>query len=165
MMSGSHGSAASRSGRTLTRPHRKRGVRLTPVLKPQPPTSILMGWLPNKDGNAGSNDSSTRCERLVPPLRGPMSTLRQDSWFPIRFPVALLLMAGGFCPSCRSSASGCFPLGLTPSCRRPADPARSDLGLRDPRAAQGPPPRPALEASPSDRRTAVTCLSQDHVRG
>jgi hypothetical protein len=33
--------------------------------------------------------------RLVPPLRGPMSTLRQDSWFPVRFPVALLLIAGG----------------------------------------------------------------------
>jgi len=33
--------------------------------------------------------------RLAPPLRGPMSTLRRDSWFPIRFPVALLLIAGG----------------------------------------------------------------------
>jgi hypothetical protein len=34
-------------------------------------------------------------ERLFPPLRGPMSTLRRNSWFPIRFPLALLLIAGG----------------------------------------------------------------------
>ena len=33
--------------------------------------------------------------RLVPPLRGPMSTLQKDSWFPVRFPVALVLIAGG----------------------------------------------------------------------
>ena len=34
-------------------------------------------------------------ERLIPPLRRPMSHLRRDSWFPIRFPLALLLTAGG----------------------------------------------------------------------
>ncbi len=34
-------------------------------------------------------------ERLFPPLRGPMSTLRRDSWFPVRFPIALALITGG----------------------------------------------------------------------
>ena len=34
-------------------------------------------------------------ERLIPPLRGPMSRLRRDSWFPIRFPLAILLTLGG----------------------------------------------------------------------
>ena len=34
-------------------------------------------------------------ERLIPVLRGPMSHLRRDSWFPVRFPLALLLTAGG----------------------------------------------------------------------
>jgi hypothetical protein len=34
-------------------------------------------------------------ERLIPQLRGPMSHLRRDSWFPIRFPLALILTAGG----------------------------------------------------------------------
>lgn len=34
-------------------------------------------------------------ERLVPPLRGPISALRRNSWFPIRFPLAILLTAGG----------------------------------------------------------------------
>ena len=34
-------------------------------------------------------------ERLIPALRGPMSTLRRDSWFPVRFPLALILIAGG----------------------------------------------------------------------
>jgi hypothetical protein len=33
--------------------------------------------------------------RLIPALRRPMSTLRRDSWFPIRFPLALLLVLGG----------------------------------------------------------------------
>ncbi len=33
--------------------------------------------------------------RLVPPLRGPMVALRRDSWFPLRFPLSLLLIAGG----------------------------------------------------------------------
>lgn len=37
----------------------------------------------------------TALERLIPPLRGPMSTLRRDSWFPVRFPMALLLVVGG----------------------------------------------------------------------
>lgn len=34
-------------------------------------------------------------ERLIPPLRGPMSRLRRSSWFPIRFPLAVLLTLGG----------------------------------------------------------------------
>ena len=34
-------------------------------------------------------------ERLIPILRGPMSRLRRDSWFPVRFPLAILLTAGG----------------------------------------------------------------------
>ena len=34
-------------------------------------------------------------ERLIPPLRGPMSHLRRDSWFPVRFPLSLLLTCGG----------------------------------------------------------------------
>lgn len=33
--------------------------------------------------------------RLIPPLRGPMSTLRRSSWFPVRFPIAVLMIAGG----------------------------------------------------------------------
>ena len=50
--------------------------------------------------------------RLVPPLRGPMSTLRQDSWFPIRFPVALLLMAGGLLSFLPVLGIWMLPLGL-----------------------------------------------------
>jgi hypothetical protein len=34
-------------------------------------------------------------ERLIPQIRGPMAHLRRDSLFPIRFPLALLLTAGG----------------------------------------------------------------------
>jgi hypothetical protein len=34
-------------------------------------------------------------ERLIPQLRGPLSRLRRNSWFPIRFPLALMLTAGG----------------------------------------------------------------------
>lgn len=34
-------------------------------------------------------------ERLIPALRRPMSHLRRDSWFPIRFPLAVLLTLGG----------------------------------------------------------------------
>jgi hypothetical protein len=34
-------------------------------------------------------------ERLVPPLRGPISHLRRGSWFPVRFPLALILTTGG----------------------------------------------------------------------
>ena len=50
--------------------------------------------------------------RLVPPLRGPMSTLRQDSWFPIRFPIALLLMAGGLLSFLPVLGIWMLPLGL-----------------------------------------------------
>lgn len=50
--------------------------------------------------------------RLVPPLRGPMSTLRQDSWFPIRFPVALLLIAGGLLSFLPVLGIWMLPLGL-----------------------------------------------------
>ena len=48
----------------------------------------------------------------MPPLRGPMSTLRQYSWFPIRFPVALLLMAGGFLSFLPVLGIWMLPLGL-----------------------------------------------------
>jgi hypothetical protein len=34
-------------------------------------------------------------ERLVPPLRRPLDRLRQDRWFPIRLPLAILLTIGG----------------------------------------------------------------------
>lgn len=34
-------------------------------------------------------------ERLIPALRGPMSQLRKNSWFPIRFPLAVVLTIGG----------------------------------------------------------------------
>ena len=34
-------------------------------------------------------------ERRIPALRGPMVRLRRDSWFPIRFPLAVLLTCGG----------------------------------------------------------------------
>jgi hypothetical protein len=34
-------------------------------------------------------------ERLIPQLRGPLLHLRRDRWFPVRFPLALLLTLGG----------------------------------------------------------------------
>lgn len=51
-------------------------------------------------------------ERLIPALRGPMSTLRRDSWFPIRFPVALLLVAGGLFSFLPVLGIWMLPLGL-----------------------------------------------------
>jgi hypothetical protein len=51
-------------------------------------------------------------ERLVPPLRGPMSTLRRDSWFPVRFPVALLLITGGIFSFLPILGIWMLPLGL-----------------------------------------------------
>jgi hypothetical protein len=51
-------------------------------------------------------------ERLIPALRGPMSTLRRDSWFPIRFPVALLLIAGGLLSFLPVLGIWMLPLGL-----------------------------------------------------
>jgi hypothetical protein len=50
--------------------------------------------------------------RLAPPLRGPMSTLRRDSWFPIRFPLALLLIAGGLLSFLPILGVWMLPLGL-----------------------------------------------------
>lgn len=50
--------------------------------------------------------------RLVPALRGPMSTLRQDSWFPIRFPLALLLIVGGLLSFLPVLGIWMLPLGL-----------------------------------------------------
>jgi hypothetical protein len=50
--------------------------------------------------------------RLVPPLRAPMSTLRRDSWFPIRFPVALILIAGGLFSFLPVLGIWMLPLGL-----------------------------------------------------
>jgi hypothetical protein len=51
-------------------------------------------------------------ERLVPALRGPMSTLRRDSWFPVRFPLALLLIAGGLVSFLPVLGVWMLPLGL-----------------------------------------------------
>lgn len=51
-------------------------------------------------------------ERLFPPLRGPMSRLRQDSWFPIRFPLALILIVGGFLSFLPVLGIWMLPLGL-----------------------------------------------------
>jgi hypothetical protein len=50
--------------------------------------------------------------RLIPPLRGPMSTLRRDSWFPVRFPLALILIAGGFFAFLPVLGVWMLPLGL-----------------------------------------------------
>ena len=50
--------------------------------------------------------------RLIPPLRGPMSTLRRDSWFPVRFPLALILIAGGFFAFLPVLGIWMLPLGL-----------------------------------------------------
>ena len=51
-------------------------------------------------------------ERLIPALRGPMSTLRKDSWFPIRFPIALLLIVGGVFSFLPILGIWMLPLGL-----------------------------------------------------
>jgi hypothetical protein len=51
-------------------------------------------------------------ERLIPPLRGPMSTLRRDSWFPVRFPIALLLIVGGVFSFLPVLGVWMLPLGL-----------------------------------------------------
>jgi hypothetical protein len=50
--------------------------------------------------------------RLVPALRGPMSTLRQDSWFPVRFPMAILLIVGGLLSFLPVLGIWMLPLGL-----------------------------------------------------
>jgi len=50
--------------------------------------------------------------RLIPPLRGPMGRLRKDSWFPIRFPLALLLILGGFLGFLPVLGFWMLPLGL-----------------------------------------------------
>jgi hypothetical protein len=41
-----------------------------------------------------------------------MSTLRRDSWFPIRFPIALLLIAGGLFSFLPILGIWMLPLGL-----------------------------------------------------
>lgn len=51
-------------------------------------------------------------ERLIPPLRGPMSTLRRDSWFPVRFPMALILIVGGVFSFLPVLGVWMLPLGL-----------------------------------------------------
>jgi hypothetical protein len=51
-------------------------------------------------------------ERLFPPLRGPMSTLRRNSWFPIRFPLALVLILGGLLSFLPVFGIWMLPLGL-----------------------------------------------------
>ena len=51
-------------------------------------------------------------ERLVPGLRRPMSHLRRDSWFPVRFPAALLLILGGVFSFLPVLGFWMLPLGL-----------------------------------------------------
>jgi hypothetical protein len=51
-------------------------------------------------------------ERLIPPLRGPMSRLRRNSWFPVRFPVALVLICGGLLSFLPVLGIWMLPLGL-----------------------------------------------------
>ena len=51
-------------------------------------------------------------ERLFPPLRAPMSRIRRDSWFPIRFPVALVLIFGGLLSFLPVLGVWMLPLGL-----------------------------------------------------
>jgi hypothetical protein len=51
-------------------------------------------------------------ERLIPPLRGPMSRLRRNSWFPVRFPIALLLIFGGLLGFLPVLGLWMLPLGL-----------------------------------------------------
>lgn len=51
-------------------------------------------------------------ERLFPLLRSPMSHLRRDSWFPIRFPMALLLICGGLLSFLPILGVWMLPLGL-----------------------------------------------------
>lgn len=50
--------------------------------------------------------------RLAPPLRAPMAALRRDSWFPIRFPLALLLIVGGVFSFLPILGIWMLPLGL-----------------------------------------------------
>jgi hypothetical protein len=50
--------------------------------------------------------------RLIPPLRGPMSTLRRTSWFPVRFPLAVLLTLGGLLWFLPVLGIWMLPLGL-----------------------------------------------------
>lgn len=50
--------------------------------------------------------------RLIPVLRGPMATLRRDSWFPVRFPLALILIAGGLFSFLPFLGIWMLPLGL-----------------------------------------------------
>lgn len=50
--------------------------------------------------------------RLIPALRGPMAALRRDSWFPIRFPAAILLIIGGLLSFLPVLGIWMLPLGL-----------------------------------------------------
>ncbi len=50
--------------------------------------------------------------RLIPPLRGPMAALRRDSWFPVRFPFALVMIAGGVFSFLPLLGIWMLPLGL-----------------------------------------------------
>lgn len=50
--------------------------------------------------------------RLIPPLRGTMSTLRGNSWFPVRFPLAIILTVGGLFSFLPVLGIWMLPLGL-----------------------------------------------------
>jgi len=51
-------------------------------------------------------------ERLIPPLRRPLSHLRRGNWFPIRFPLALVLTFGGLLWFLPVFGLWMLPLGL-----------------------------------------------------
>lgn len=51
-------------------------------------------------------------ERLIPLLRGPMARLRRNSWFLIRFPLAILLTIGGLLWFLPFLGLWMLPLGL-----------------------------------------------------
>ena len=51
-------------------------------------------------------------ERLVPQLRAPLSRLRRNSWFPIRFPLAILFTFGGLLWFLPIMGFWMLPLGL-----------------------------------------------------
>ena len=51
-------------------------------------------------------------ERLIPALRTPLDRLRRNSWFPIRLPIALLLILGGLASFLPVLGLWMLPLGL-----------------------------------------------------
>lgn len=50
--------------------------------------------------------------RLIPPLNAPLARLRRTGWFPIRFPLAVLLTIGGLLWFLPFFGIWMLPLGL-----------------------------------------------------